>query len=684
MPRDIPVGNGRLLVCFDRYYRIRDLYYPHVGQENHVGGKYCRLGVWVDGKFSWIKDDWQRQLTYVPETMVTEVTLSQPALGLRLFCHDVVDFHEDIYVRQLTVENLEDRHRQVRLFFSLDLGIGGNDLGDTAGFDPKTGALVHYKGARYFLLGGLVGTDFGLSQFAVGQKGVEGKKGTFMDAEDGVLSGNPIAQGSVDSVMALHLEVPARSRATAYLYLAAGLSWEDVHRLDGLVKYKHPASIIKRTGDYWRLWVRKESPPLELLPEPLADLYRRSLIIIRTQVDAEGGILAANDSDIVYFNRDTYSYVWPRDGALVAHALDQAGHPTASRNFFQFISRLLQPEGCLLHKFNPDGTLASSWHPWYYEGRPQIPIQEDSTALVVWALWHHFVLYRDLDFIKPLYRPLIKKAADFMCRYRDEETGLPAPCYDLWEERRGILSFTVGAVFGGLTAAALFAKVLGEEERSGYYQEVAAAIRDAASQHLWRPHLNRFCRMMSREGDGPWQYDDTCDASLWGLFAFGLYAPDDPRITATMAALREKLWVNTSVGGLARYEGDPYHRVSAETPGNPWFICTLWLADHLLELGSPENIQGALEILTWVAAHALPSGVLPEQINPLTGEPLSVSPLTWSHGAYISTVHRYLNLRARREPAGRPAMVTPAVRQEDWIERLYFQTCDSIRGICKF
>ncbi len=71
MPRDIPVGNGRLLVCFDRYYRIRDLYYPHVGQENHVGGKYCRLGVWVDGKFSWIKDDWQRQLTYVPETMVT-------------------------------------------------------------------------------------------------------------------------------------------------------------------------------------------------------------------------------------------------------------------------------------------------------------------------------------------------------------------------------------------------------------------------------------------------------------------------------------------------------------------------------------------------------------------------------------------------------------------------------------
>jgi len=43
--------------------------------------------------------------------------------------------------------------REIRLFFTLDLGISGNELGDTAGYDPKTGAVVHYKGARYFLAG---------------------------------------------------------------------------------------------------------------------------------------------------------------------------------------------------------------------------------------------------------------------------------------------------------------------------------------------------------------------------------------------------------------------------------------------------------------------------------------------------------------------------------------------------
>jgi hypothetical protein len=39
---------------------------------------------------------------------------------------------------------------------------------------------------------------------------------------------------------------------------------------------------------------------------------------------------------------------------------------------------------------------------------------------------------------------------------------------------------------------------------------------------------------------------------------------------------------------------------------------------------------------------ALPSGVLAEQVNPYTDEPLSVSPLTWSHSQFILTIQFYL------------------------------------------
>jgi hypothetical protein len=43
MPRDIPVGNGRFLICFDQNYCIRDLSFPHVGQENPIGWHFFRL-----------------------------------------------------------------------------------------------------------------------------------------------------------------------------------------------------------------------------------------------------------------------------------------------------------------------------------------------------------------------------------------------------------------------------------------------------------------------------------------------------------------------------------------------------------------------------------------------------------------------------------------------------------------
>ncbi len=466
MPRDIPVGNGKLLVCFDSTYAIRDLYFPHVGQENHLGGGISRFGVWVDGKFSWIGEGWTVSLNYIPDTLVTDVSLYHAELGLLLSCNDLVDFHENVFIKSVSVQNLAATKREVRLFLTNDFSISGNSVGDTAALDPQTGGVVHYKAARYFLANGRTQHSDGLSGFAVGQKGIRGLEGTYRDAEDGTLSGNPIAQGTVDSVISLSLEVDGNSSAKAYFWLAAGQTWEEVRVIDSVVREKHPEGMIARTSDYWRLWIHKQNPRLELLPEKISKLYFRSLLILRTQIDWAGGIVAANDSDVIRFNRDTYSYVWPRDGALTANALDQAGYATLSKNFYVFVAGLIDKGGYLLHKYNPDGTSGILVAPWLGNGQPQLPIQEDETALVVWALWHHFVHHRDVEFIKPFYKSFIKRAADFMCEYRDSETGLPAPSYDLWEERRGILSFTVATVFAGITAASLFCTVFGETEKA--------------------------------------------------------------------------------------------------------------------------------------------------------------------------------------------------------------------------
>lgn len=153
--------------------------------------------------------------------------------------------------------------------------------------------------------------------------------------------------------------------------------------------------------------------------------------------------------------------------------------------------------------------------------------------------------------------------------------------------------------------------------------------------------------MINRGHDSEWDVDTTLDASLIGPWYFGMFSADDPRIVATMNAVRERLWVKTDVGGVARYENDSYHQVSQDTenvPGNPWFICTLWLAQwHIATAQTPEDLKAALEILKWVASHALNSGVLAEQVHPYSNEPLSVSPLTWSHATLVTTVREYVD-----------------------------------------
>ncbi|MBS0181428.1 MAG: glycoside hydrolase family 15 protein [Nitrospira sp.] len=660
MPRDLPLGNGSLLVNFDGTYQLRDLYWPHVGLENHTDGHVCRFGVWVDGRFAWLDDPrWSRQLQYSHETLVTQVTLSHPDLLLDLSCQDTVDFHENLYLRRIEVKNAADHDREVRLFFHHDFHISGHELGDTAYYEPERRAIYHYKGSRWFLINAAVpgkrpedapdsvqGWHIGLHQWACGHKEVQNLLGTWKDAEDGLLSGNPIAQGSVDSTIAVHLTVPARAAQTAYYWLAVGPNFDEVTRLNRSVRHRGPWTFIDRTASYWQLWLDAHRPDFADLPVEMCRLYRLSLLIMRTQIDNEGAVLAANDSDIASEVRDTYSYMWPRDGAMVAYALDMAGFLEVPRPFYPFCDRVLTKEGYLLHKYNPDGTLASSWHPWVRDGRKELPIQEDETALVLWALWNRFETWKNVEYIKPLYRPLIVRAADFMANYRDAATGLPLPSYDLWEERRGVLAFTCGAVWGGLIAASRFAKAFGEMALAERYATAADQIKDGVEKHLYRPELNRFARMANRASDERWTFDETLDSSLFGLWYFGMFPPDDPRIVRTMQAVQERLWVKTDIGGMARYEGDYYHRQSQDlknVPGNSWFICTLWLGQWLIATAnSKEDMKRALPLFEWCARHALPSGVFSEQIHPYSGVPLSVSPLTWSHAAFVTTVQEYV------------------------------------------
>lgn len=640
--RDIPVGNGSLLVTFDDKYQIRDVYFPHVGQENHTEGYPFRFGVWADGKFSWIfSDDWKRELKYLPETLVTEVRLSNEDLGIEIVSNDTVANQENIFLRRVRVSNLLDKKREVRVFLHHDFRIYENKVGDTAFYDPDSFSLIHYKKHRYFL----INTAPHFDAFSTGRKAFYDQEGTWRSAENGELRGGAITEGSVDSTIQINFSLAAKGENEFYYWIAAGFSHEEVCNLNLSVINQTPSDYLAYTENFWRAWVNKNDVDFADLSPEVVEEYKRSLLVVRTQIDNDGAILAANDSDVTERATDHYSYLWTRDGAFVANALDLADYPNLSRKFFDFCNRIAHKDGYFLQKYNSDGTVASGWHAaWDIYGKKQlVPIQEDETALVIWALWEHYEKYRDIEFVHRLYLNLVVKCADFMTGFRHEKLNLPFPSWNLWEDRRGIHTFTVASVIGGLRAAANFGRLFAEEDRAEIYETAAAEFTESMRKHLYSRERKSFLRSLQFHSDEHYESDAGVDASMFGIFYFGVFDIDDEMVKNTMSAIEKNLWVKGKIGGVARFENDGYMRVSEDVTGNAWFICTLWLADYRIAVAKKKSdLKGVIEILEWTVKNALASGVLAEQVHPFDGSPVSVGPLTWSHSTFVATVQNYL------------------------------------------
>jgi GH15 family glucan-1,4-alpha-glucosidase len=199
-------------------------------------------------------------------------------------------------------------------------------------------------------------------------------------------------------------------------------------------------------------------------------------------------------------------------------------------------------------------------------------------------------------------------------------------------------------VIAGLRAAANFARLFKDASLAEKYENVAGQMKEGLTKHLYHKSMKRYARSGYRKGKG-YELDEVLDISLLGLTFLGTLPPRDPRMAETMEAIRQQLWLKTPVEGCARYQTDVYQRPDdspRNIPGNPWFISTLWLGEYYIARAeSLDELHEALPYLEWCSNNALPSGVLAEQIHPISGAPLSVSPLTWSHSAFVWTVLQY-------------------------------------------
>lgn len=654
MPRALTLGNGTSLVCLDEFGFVRDIYYPYVGLENHVLGKKHRIGIWVDGKFSWLDDgSWDISLGYQPETMVGYLVCKNPGLEVSLVMEDIVYNEADVFMRKVDVYNHSGRKMDIKLFFGQVFMISENKKRNTAFYDPTHNAVVHYKGRRVFIVNGRTQNGNGIDQYTVGAFEFEGKEGSWRDAEDGELNQNAVEHGSVDSVVRFCMSCEGKDKATMYYWIAMGKSLDDAYDLNSMVISKTPAGMLHATEHYWNAWLNKKEFNTSYLTKEQKKMFDTSLFILRSHTDNRGSIIASADSLMMEYGKDDYAYMWPRDAAFIVMTLDRAGYTEVTKPFFEFCRDVLHEDGYLHHRFRADQSLGSTWHSttaqqeWLKDRILQLPIQEDETASVLYALWYHYDVTKDIEFIERLYKPFIEKAANFLMHFRDKDTGLPLRSYDLWEEKIGVTTYTCASVYGGLMAAAKFSEVLGKRNHMREYRDAAESIKDAAIEHLFNQDLNSFIRV-AYVNDGQVTHEPIVDSStLFGLWYFKMLPFDHPLFETTAEAVDTHLKNPTQVGGYIRYMNDEYFR--STDLSNPWFITTLWQAQRRLKKQqvTEEDLQYARDTFDWVLDHAYPSGVLAEQLNPYTEESLSATPLVWSHAVYVETVLCYIEAQER-------------------------------------
>ena len=607
--RTASIGNGRILANYDEWGRLVDLYYPYVGMENQTAG-FPQLEYYNAGSPKELSE-LGPTIAFSPES--NSVILEFKLVDLTITRTDFTDVYEPVLFRIFKIVNKSSSEVDLSFSHLMDVNFYSNRVGDSAFYDPDLRALVSYKSRRYMAVKVSCPGDCGVN-YAVGKGDVEA------DAKDGKVDFKPVDNGDIFLAFSVSTRVKPSSAVKVYVSYAFGKDYKEVMNALNNVSPMRVELSFSTSANFWKAWINRG----RVKDGKYDFLYKASLLVMRSHLDERGAIIASSDYSYTSLWGDYYNYCWPRDSAIIAHALDMAGYGNLALKHFRILPKLVSEQGFLYQKYNPDLTLASSWHPRYMDGKPSLPIQEDETALELWAIGEHYKLYNDLDELTDVYRGFVYKAVKFLMSYVEE--GLPKPSWDLWEERYGVHIWTVSAIYAGLGSIRQLVYDMGDSSLASDIDLFLPVLRSTALSRLVKD--GRFVRMLDKD----YKPDMVVDSSMLAPALFGLVSPADPVMVKTAEAVEKTLTVN---GGLIRYENDMYRREKVQP--NPWIITTLWLAQYKAMLG---NRQEAIKYLDWVTSRATKTGLLPEQVDPETLQSTNVIPLAWSHAEFIITLKK--------------------------------------------
>jgi len=239
------------------------------------------------------------------------------------------------------------------------------------------------------------------------------------------------------------------------------------------------------------------------------------------------------------------------------------------------------------------------------------------------------------------------------------------PCFDIWEEEKGLHYYTLCVSAAALAEGAAWSEARGEPETARAHRAQALAIR-AQLDRYWLAERGYYRSRVLESGE-PSAKELDISVVLAALHAGrtdAAHAPADPRVHATLHALERLFDAEYPINrdrpagrgvALGRYAGDVYYS------GGAYYFATLAAAE-LCYRAAAERAPAAAErraltergdaFLETVRAYTPQSGDLSEQFDRHTGAQSSARHLAWSYAAFVTC------RAARRVAVGRAT--TPA------------------------
>jgi GH15 family glucan-1,4-alpha-glucosidase len=344
--------------------------------------------------------------------------------------------------------------------------------------------------------------------------------------------------------------------------------------------------------------------------------------------------------------------LWQLDGRALA-AASPGWRSRVAPDFVQFLRSDAELRG--IHgeaiaaetRVNPDGTLdVSRW------ARPQ----HDGPALRALTLLRWM---RTASLDEPLRGACARLIRDDL---KFTRSHWREPCYDIWEEERGLHYFTLSVSAQALEDGADLLARDGEEAEARGCRTAAEAIQQELDDY-WLPEEGYYrSRVLESGGRSAKELDIAVVlAALQRADERPSHSVCDPRMQATLAALERLFDADYPINrgrpaarapALGRYRADRYYS------GGAYYFSTLAAAELCFRAaargGGDAMLARGERYLETVRAFTPASGEMSEQFDQRTGEQTSAKHLAWSYAAFIScaAARRAAALRQQRGREG--------------------------------